>query len=94
MMELLKLIEEIHTLNDELERFERKYGLMTETFYEWYRSGEEPEDDTWVRDFALWAGTYKLKLRRQEKYDRLVKEALAREDAPHLMQQAILTGAS
>ncbi len=49
---------------------------MTETFYEWYRSGEEPKDDTWVQDFAFWAGTYKLRLRRQEKYDRPVKEAL------------------
>jgi len=39
-----------------------------------------------VRDFALWAGTYQLKLRRQEKYHRLVAEAMARHDVPTLMR--------
>ena len=35
-MELAVLVQDIHRLNHELERFERKYRLMSETFYELY----------------------------------------------------------
>ncbi len=70
MTELQALVEEIHTLEQELAKFERKYGLLSETFYAWYQSGEEPEDEAWVQDFALWAGTFELKRRRERKYRR------------------------
>lgn len=94
MTPLQELIEELHTLDQELARFEHKYGLLSETFFAWYQSGEEPEDPDWVQDFALWAGTYQLKLRRQEKYRRLVAEALARRGVPVLMRESLLVGAS
>jgi hypothetical protein len=32
-MELTTLVQDIHRLNHQLERFERKYGVMSETFY-------------------------------------------------------------
>ena len=38
-------------------------------------SGEEPEDDIWVLDWADWAGAYKILLRRQKQY-RTTIEAL------------------
>jgi hypothetical protein len=57
--------QDIHALTAELEFYERKYGVLSETFFETYMSGEEPEDDAWVPDFAVWAGTY-----RQQSYFR------------------------
>lgn len=94
MNKLQALVEEIHVLDQELAKFERKYGLLSETFYAWYQSGEEPEDEAWVQDFALWAGTYELKLRREEKYRRLLAQALARRRTADLMREAVLVGAA
>ena len=67
-MELATLVQDIHRLNHQLERFERKYGVMSETFYESYIAGEEPEDDAWVLDFEKWAGLYEVWRDRQEAY--------------------------
>jgi hypothetical protein len=72
-MELVTLVQDIHRLNHQLERFERKYGMMSETFYELYISGEEPEDDAWVLDFEKWAGLYEVWRDRQEAYHRAVQ---------------------
>ncbi len=94
MTHLQELITELHTLDQELACFEQKYGLLSDTFFAWYQSGEEPEDPAWVRDFALWAGTYQLKLRRQEKYRRLVAETLDRRSAPVVMRESLLAGIS
>jgi hypothetical protein len=60
-MELATIVEDIHRLNHQLERFERKYGVMSETFYKSYIAGEEPEDDAWVLDFEQWAGLYEVR---------------------------------
>ena len=94
MTQLQELIVELHNLERELARFEARYGLLSETFYAWYQSGQEPEDPGWVQDFALWAGTYQLKLRRQEKYRRLVAEALVQRNVPTLMRESLLVGAA
>jgi hypothetical protein len=72
-MELVTLVQDIHRLNHQLERFERKYGMMSETFYELYSAGEEPEDDAWVLDFEKWAGLYEVWRDRQEAYHRAVQ---------------------
>ena len=91
---LQELIVELHTLNQELARFEHKYGILSETFFTWYQSGKEPDDPDWVQDFALWAGTYQLKLRRQEKYRRLIAKTLVRQRTPRLMREPLLAGAT
>ncbi|MFQ5341834.1 MAG: hypothetical protein ACE5F6_09855 [Anaerolineae bacterium] len=67
-MTLQEIIADIHALYEDLEAYERKYGVLSETFYEAYSGGEEPEDDAWVLDWADWAGAYKILLRRQEQY--------------------------
>ncbi len=89
MTALQELITELHTLDQQLAGFEDRYGLLSETFFAWYQSAEEPDNVDWVQDFALWAGTYQLKLRRQEKYRRLVAETLARRDAPTVMRESL-----
>ncbi len=75
---LQDIIVDIHALNEDLGMYERKYGVLSETFYESYQRGEEPEDESWVMDWADWAGAYKIWLRRQEQYRRTI-QALSRQ---------------
>jgi hypothetical protein len=72
-MDLATLVQDIHRLNHQLERFERKYGIMSETFYESYTAGEEPANDAWVLDFEKWAGLYEVWRDRQDAYRQAVK---------------------
>ena len=55
-------------LEDEMRTYERKYGVLSETFYEAYIAGEEPPDEAWVQDWTAWASAYKVWLRRHEQY--------------------------
>ena len=67
-MVLQEIIDDIHALSDDMESYERKYGVLSETFYKSYMKGEEPEDAAWILDWSDWAGVYKIWLRRQEQY--------------------------
>ena len=83
-MELTTLVQDIHRLNHQLERLERKYGVMSETFYESYTAGEEPADDAWVLDFEKWAGLYEVWRDRQQAYRQAVEQIRSR--GPSLSQ--------
>ncbi|OQY44372.1 MAG: hypothetical protein B6242_12820 [Anaerolineaceae bacterium 4572_78] len=72
-MILQDIIVDIHALTEDLEVYERKYGVLTETFYELYSNGIEPEDDTWVLDWSDWAGVYQIFIHRQEQYRRTIQ---------------------
>ena len=67
-MMLTDILQDIHALEDERRDYERKYGVLSETFYESYMAGEEPPDDAWVSDWTAWASAYKVWLRRREQY--------------------------
>jgi len=67
-MTLDNLLEDIYALEDELRSYERKYGVLSETFYGSYQAGEEPPDDAWVRDWTAWASAYELWRRRHDEY--------------------------
>ena len=71
-MELTTVVQDIHRLGHQLELFERKYNMMSQTFYEEYCAGQEPEDDAWVLDFAEWAGLYETWRDRQTAYTEIV----------------------
>lgn len=88
-MELANLVQDIHRLNHELERFERKYGVMSETFYEAYIAGEEPEDDAWVLDFAKWAGLYEVWHDRRQAYSQAVQRLRAEQLSLSKIIQAV-----
>ena len=62
------ILQDIYTLEDEMRTYERKYGVLSETFYQSYINGEEPPDEAWVRDWTAWASAYKVWLRRREQY--------------------------
>ncbi len=53
-MDLQDIIHDIHALTEDVEVYERKYGILSETFYELYQNGVEPDDDTWVLDWSDW----------------------------------------
>ncbi len=72
-MVLQDIIDDIHALNDDIRTYERKYCILSETFYELYKNGVEPEDSSWVLDWSDWAGAYKILLRRQEQYRRTIR---------------------
>ena len=69
----LEILQDIHALEEDMLAYERKYNVLTETFYESYVNGEEPPDDTWVLDWNDWAGTYEIWLRRREQYRKLIQ---------------------
>lgn len=80
-MTLQDILEDIHALNEDLRVYELKCGVLSETFYEAYTQGEEPENEAWVLDWADWAGAYKTWLRRKEQYHRAIEE-LSQADQP------------
>lgn len=72
-MTLKEILHDIHTLEQDLQTYERKYGVLSETFYESYMNGEEPDEDAWVIDWSAWAGTYEIWLRRREQYQSAIR---------------------
>jgi len=65
-MTLDEILQDIHALDEDLHTFERKYGVLSESFYEAYSQGDEPPDDAWVMDWNMWAGLYEVYLRRRQ----------------------------
>jgi len=73
MPNLAELMRYMHRLEDDLHTYERKYGILSETFYSSYQAGEEPADDAWVLDWSDWAGAYTLWLERKAQYQTLLE---------------------
>jgi hypothetical protein len=71
-MVLQDIMEDIHALYEDLRVYERKYGILSETFYELYSNGVEPDKPDWVMDWSDWAGAYKLLTRRQQQYNEAI----------------------
>jgi len=67
-MNVQEILADIHSLEEDLLGFERRFGIRSETFYAAYVNGEEPEDDAWVLEFGEWASVYRTWLARQADY--------------------------
>ena len=76
-MTLDDILQDIHVMEQDLQTYERKYGVLSETFYESYMKGEEPADDAWVLDWSAWAGTYEIWLRRRAQYQVAIQKLQA-----------------
>ena len=72
-MTLDEILQDIHALEEDMLTYERRYGVLSETFYESYVNGEEPPDDAWVLDWNDWAGTYEIWLHRREQYREIIQ---------------------
>jgi hypothetical protein len=46
------ILVDIRALEEEFFKFERKYGIRSETFYAGYISGEELEQDRWLSNMV------------------------------------------
>jgi hypothetical protein len=85
-MTLDELLRDIHALEEDLLVFERKYGVLSETFYEAYQNGEEPPDEAWVLDWSEWAATYNLLQERLMQYHEAVRYLLAQPSVSSLSE--------
>ena len=67
-MTLEEITQDLHALEEDLLVFERRYGMLSDTFYQAYRQGEEPPDPSWVLDWSEWGASYELLLARRAQY--------------------------
>ena len=72
-MTLDELIQDLHALNAEMEKYEKKYNLLSSYFYKLYEMGVLEEKD----DYLKWSGLYRIKLNREKKYREFLPEALS-----------------
>lgn len=72
-MTLDEILQDMRALEEDITAYERKYNILSETFYESYLNGEEPADDAWVLDWNDWAGAYEIWLRRHQQYQELIR---------------------
>lgn len=65
IMNLNEILDDLRVAEEAIHRFERRYGIASEQFYELYGAGKL-DDGEHSEDFSEWAGFYKLKLRREQ----------------------------
>jgi len=91
-MDLQEVIQDIHAMNEELEKFEAKYGMLSRDFYELYTTGALRDEEIGeINNYGRWAAFYKIKSQREETYDRLVRERLAKLRASASSGSLVLT---
>jgi hypothetical protein len=88
LMTIDEVIRDIHALEADLENYERKYGILSETFYEAYRTGEEPVDDAWVLDWSDWAGAYEISQQRRQEYQAMLRNLTAQFPLAEVLKRA------
>ena len=86
-MTIDEIVHDIHALEADLENYERKYGILSETFYEAYRVGEEPTDDAWTLDWSDWAGA-EISIRRRQEYQDLMRTVTAQTPLSQVLKRA------
>jgi len=72
-MTIDEVASDIHSPEADPENYERKYGVISETFYKAYSEGEEPAEDAWVLDWSDWAGAYEICMQRSEQRRELIQ---------------------
>ncbi len=70
---LSQIIEDLHAIHAELQRFEKTYQILSDTLYKLYLSGRVEH----TPEFAEWIGLLELKSEREAQYEAflLFKEA-------------------
>ena len=71
-MSLEEIIKDLHALENEIQKLEEKYSLLSEYFYKLYQSGKLDHS----KDFTKWAGLYEIKLRRERDFREMLPHAL------------------
>ncbi|HAO22981.1 MAG: hypothetical protein BWK80_29840 [Desulfobacteraceae bacterium IS3] len=61
---LADILEDLHSIFESLHKFEQRYLLGSEVFYELYMQGLL-DDGSYAEEFAEWAGHCKLRQKRE-----------------------------
>jgi hypothetical protein len=86
---LEEIIETLHLSEEACIRYEKKYDMLSEQFYELYSQGLL-DDDGLNFDFVDWAGSYKTVLECQQQYSKRVKQLTPAEKIAHLKTHAMV----
>jgi hypothetical protein len=62
---LSSVLDDLRVAEQALHKFEQRYWLSSDVFYELYTQGALDNGNN-AEDFAEWAGHYKLKLKREK----------------------------
>lgn len=77
-MEPQQIIREIHWLEWQLRKFEDKYGVRSPDFYRAMESGQLAEfddgEEPHFHDFLEWHGLYKIWLKREQDYEKELRQ--------------------
>ena len=65
VLSLSHVQDDLRSAEQALHRFEQRYWLSSEMFYELYTQGELDNGEH-IEEFAEWVGHYKLKLKREK----------------------------
>ena len=79
-MKLHKILDYLRAAEETIHRFERRYGIASQQFFELY-SADKLDDGEHTEDFSEWAGFYRLKLRREQALKDLSQERLRQLEA-------------
>jgi hypothetical protein len=88
-MTLDKILQDIHALEEDLRIYERKYNILSETFYAAYSHGEEPPDHASVLEWSDWAGAYQIWLRRKQQYKEAIQTLEAQTPLIQIIEKAM-----
>lgn len=72
---LTDILDDLRAADMALRRFEQRYWLSSEVFYQVYSQGLL-DDGSHAEDFAEWAGHYQLKLKREEALAKLSRQRI------------------
>lgn len=70
---LSDILDDLRVVDQALRKFEQRYWLSSEVFYELYSQGLL-DDGSHLEDFAEWAGHFKLKLKREAALERFSRQ--------------------
>jgi hypothetical protein len=72
-LSLSDILDDIQTAEQGLRRFERRYWISTDHFYELYSQGLLDDGEN-LEDFSQWAGYYKLRKKRLAALEKISSE--------------------
>ena len=70
-----EILDDLRVAQEVLRKFERRYWITSEQFYELYNQGLLDNGEH-AEDFSEWAGFYKLKMRREAAFQKLSQKRL------------------
>ena len=67
---LQEILSDLHAAERELQGYERKYGLRSELFFEYFKAGLIEDEGNF--DFQVWAGLEEAKVDLERRYKEMI----------------------